>query len=83
MADKGVSSRGVLRGELELETKFISKVGIFYPPLYIFILHAWECAYLSIASIYKGVKMELEHQNIYRKTQVKPKGMVHDIIGIY
>ena len=45
---------------------------------FIFILHAWERAYLSIASIYKGVKMELEHQNIYRK----PKGMVYDSCGL-
>ena len=32
------------------ETKFISKVGISYPPPYIFILHLWEDAYLNMAS---------------------------------
>ena len=36
---------------------------------FIFILHVREHAYLSIASIYKGVKTELEHQNIYRRSR--------------
>ena len=36
---------------------------------FIFILHVREHAYLSIASIYKGVKMELGHQNIYRRSR--------------
>ena len=47
---------------------------------FIFILHAWERAYLSIASIYKVVKMELEVR-IYIEDLGKPEGMVFDSCG--
>ena len=58
MADKRGSSRGAFRRELEPETKFISKVKIFYLTPFTFILEACKLLYLYVASIHVGVKVE-------------------------
>ena len=50
----------------EPEIKFISKVGISYPPPYIFLLHLREDAYLNMASTYKGVKMDQKSESARR-----------------
>ena len=50
----------------KLEAKFISKVGMYHPPPFTFILQGQEQAYLNIASIHLGVKVECEIRNSRR-----------------
>ena len=43
---------------------FISKVRIFYPIPFTFILEVQELLYLYVASIHMGVKVEQEIRNV-------------------
>ena len=52
-----------LRRGRKPETKFNSRVRIFYPIPFTFILQVCELAYLYVAKVHMGVMVEWEYQN--------------------